>query len=304
MLDSSLLIFLKAAEKLNFSEAAEELCLTQPAITFQIKKLESHYGTLLFYREKNRVSLTEAGTILLGHTKRIFSCHEDAEREIGRISGIVPGRIVVGASTTMGEYILPRVLGDFKARYPDVEAILEIGNSDRILNGVVSHYLDIGILAEKVENRELRQENILEDELVLIASPGHPLSVKKGGVMPQDLQDHRFIARERGSGTRKEAELHLKQAGIDPQKLRTSMWLGSSEAVKGAVEADLGIAILSRWAIQKELRLGTLREISIRRTRIKRDFKLIHYKGKKLPLPMETFVEFIKNYNWKRLWKS
>ncbi len=301
---SSLSVFLKAAEKLNFSEAAEELCLTQPAITFQIKKLESHYGTLLFYREKNRISLTEAGRILLEHTKRILSCYEDAEREIGRISGIVPGRIVVGASTTMGEYILPRVLGDFKARYPKVETILEIGNSDRILNGVVSHYLDVGILAEKVENRELRQEIILEDELVLIASPGHPLSAKRGGVMPKDLQDHRFIARERGSGTRKEAEQHLKKAGIDPKKLRISMWLGSSEAVKGAVEADLGIAILSRWAIQKELRLGVLREIPIRKTRIKRDFKLIHYKGKLLPLPMETFVEFIKNYNWKKLWKS
>lgn len=303
MIDSRLLIFLKSAEKLSFSEAAEELLLTQPAVSFQIKKLEDYFGIPLFYREKNRISLTEAGEILFQQAKKILSCYQEAERAIGQISGIVQGRMMVGASTTMGEYILPKVLGDFEGRYPDVETLLEVGNSDRILNGVLSRYLDVGILAEEVKNRELHQEKIIEDELVLITSPKHPLAGKKK-ISLQDLEGQRFIAREKGSGTRKEIESHLKKAGIDPQKLRTTMWLGSSEAVKGAVEGGLGISILSRWAIRKEVRLGTLREVSIQGVRMIRDFKLIHYKGKEFSHEMGVFLKFLKEYDWSRLWRK
>lgn len=300
MINSRLLVFYNAAKRLSFSEAAEELYLTQPAVTFQIRKLENHYGTPLFYREKNRVSLTEAGEVLFLHAQKILACYEKAERELSQLSGVLQGRLVIGASTTMGEYILPKVLGDFKARYPRIEPFLEIGNSDRILNGVTSRYLDLGILAEKVENRALHQEKILEDELILITPPGHPLSRKKAADVT-DLPKHRFIAREKGSGTRKETELCLKKAGLDPRKLRFSMWLGSSEAVKGAVEANLGVSILSRWAIRKELRLGTLRQVPIRKVRIIRDFKLIHYKKRILPPHLQTFVEFLRHYDWNAL---
>ncbi|MEK6775763.1 MAG: selenium metabolism-associated LysR family transcriptional regulator [bacterium] len=300
MIDSRLLIFLKSADKLSFSEAAKELLLTQPAVSFQIKKLEDYFGIPLFYREKNRISLTEAGEILFRQAKKILSCYEEAERAIGQISGIVQGRMMVGASTTMGEYILPKILGDFEGRYPDVKTLLEIGNSDRILNGVLSRYLDVGILAEEVKNRELHQEKIIEDELVLITSSKHPLAGKKK-ISLQDLEGQRFIAREKGSGTRKEIESHLKKAGIDPQKLRTTMWLGSSEAVKGAVEGGLGISILSRWAIQKEVRLGTLREVPIQGVRMIRDFKLIYYKGKEFSHAMGVFLKFLKEYDWSRL---
>ncbi len=293
MIDFRMRVFCKAAEKLNFSEAAQELFLTQPAVTFQIKKLEAHFGTLLFYREKNRVSLTEAGGILLKQARKILSCYEEAERMIAKISGKIRGRVVVGASTTIGEYILPSVLGDFMASYPDVETYLSIGNSDQILNGVVSRKFDIGILAEKVENRDLYQEKILEDELVLIASPKSPLS-RLRTVAPGDLRKHRFIVRERGSGTRKETETWLKSAGLDPLHLRISMVLGSSEAIKGAVEANLGVAILSRSTIQKELKLGTLQEVPIRGIHIVRDFKLIHYKWMKLSPRIEAFVDFLK----------
>jgi DNA-binding transcriptional LysR family regulator len=300
MIDSRLTVFYKAAKKLSFSEAAEELFLTQPAVTFQIKKLEKHYGTPLFYRRKNRVTLTEAGETLFQHAKKILACYDEADRALSQFSGILQGRLVVGASTTMGEYILPKVLGDFKACHPKIEPLLEIGNSDRILNGVTSGYLDLGIFAENVQNRELHQEKILEDDLVLITPSGHPLSRKKE-VKIADLASLRFIAREKGSGTRKETESSLKKAGMDPQKLCYSMWLGSSEAVKGAVEANLGVAILSRWAIQKELRLGTLKQIPIRKVRITRNFMLIHYKKKKFSLHLKAFVEFLRRYDWNTL---
>jgi DNA-binding transcriptional LysR family regulator len=300
MFDTTLQIFYKAAQKLNFSEVAQELFLTQPAVTFQIKKLENFLGTPLFYREKNRVTLTEAGEILYRHARKILDCYEEAEREVGKISGIVRGRIVVGASTTMGEYILPRVLGNLKAKYPTMEALLEVGNSDRILNGVLHRSFDIGILAEEVRHRELRQEVILEDELVLIASPDHPLA-KKESATPEDLKQYPFLARERGSGTRKETEIGLENAGFDPRQLRVSMWLGSSEAIKGAVEANLGISILSRWAIQKELRLRTLRSIPIQGLRLHRDFKLIHYKDETLSVGLKAFVDFLRTYNWDTL---
>ncbi len=300
MIDSTIHIFYKAAQKLNFSEVAQEMYLTQPAVTFQIKKLENHLGTTLFYREKNRVALTEAGEVLYQHAKKILACYEEAEREVGKISGIVQGRILIGASTTMGEYILPRLLGQLKERYPRLEPLLMIGNSDRILNDVVRRTLDVGILAEEVLHRELHQEKILEDELVLIASPAHPIARKKW-VTPEDLRRYPFIAREKGSGTRKETEIGLEKAGINPRELSISMWLGSGEAVKGAVEANLGIAILSRWAIQKEMRLGTLQIVPIKNVQLVRDFKLIHYKKKPLSLALEHMIDFLRNYDWKTL---
>jgi len=300
MIDSTIHIFYKAAQKLNFSEVAQEMYLTQPAVTFQIKKLENHLGTTLFYREKNRVALTEAGEVLYQHAKKILACYEEAEREVGKISGIVQGRILIGASTTMGEYILPRLLGQLKERYPRLEPLLMIGNSDRILNDVVRRTLDVGILAEEVLHRELHQEKILEDELVLIAAPAHPIARKKW-VTPEDLRRYPFIAREKGSGTRKETEIGLEKAGINPRELRISMWLGSGEAVKGAVEANLGIAILSRWAIQKEMRLGTLQIVPIKNVQLVRDFKLIHYKKKPLSLALEHMIDFLRNYDWKTL---
>ncbi|NOY54096.1 MAG: LysR family transcriptional regulator [Deltaproteobacteria bacterium] len=300
MIDTTLHIFYKAAQRLNFSEVAQEMYLTQPAVTFQIKKLESHLGTNLFYREKNRVALTEAGEVLYRHAKRILDCYEEAEREVGKISGTVQGRVLVGASTTMAEYILPRLFGQLKERYPRMEPLLMIGNSDRILDGVIRGTLDVGILAEEVVHRELHQEKILQDQLVLIAAPNHPI-VREKKVTPEVLCRYPFIAREQGSGTRKETEIGLEKAGMHPRKLRISMRLERAEAIKGAVEADLGIAILSRWAIRKELRLGTLKIVPMQNVRLVRDFKLIRYKKKQLSPSQEHFVDFLRNYDWQNL---
>ncbi len=300
MIDTTLHIFYKAAQRLNFSEVAQEMYLTQPAVTFQIKKLERHLGTNLFYREKNRVALTEAGEVLYRHAKRIMDCYEEAERAVGKVSGIVQGRVLVGASTTMGEYILPGLFGQLKERYPRMEPLLMIGNSDRILDGVIRGTLDVGILAEEVVHRELYQEKILQDRLVLIAAPDHPI-VREKKVTPEVLFRYPFIAREQGSGTRKETEVGLEKAGIPPRKLRISMRLGSGEAIKGAVEANLGISILSRWAIRKELRLGTLKIVPMQDVRLVRDFKLIRYRKKQLSPSQEHFIDFLRNCDWQEL---
>jgi len=297
MIDTRLLVFYKAAQRLSFSEAAQELLLTQPAVTFQIKKLEQTLGTRLFYRDKNRVTLTEAGELLYQHAGRILAAYEEAQRALHGLTGLVTGRLVIGASTTMGEYILPRVLGRFQARHPEVQTALEIGNSHRILHGVTSRYLDLGILAEEVTHRELAQEAILKDELVLIVSPSNPLS-RRPEVSLKELSGQRFVIRERGSGTRQTMEQALRRAGLDPGRLKVALRLGSSEAVKAAVEADLGVAVLSRWTLAKELRLGTLVVVPIRGLRITRDFKLIHYRSAAFPVSVRALMTFLREYPW------
>ena len=297
MIDTRLLVFYKAAQRLSFSEAAQELLLTQPAVTFQIKRLEQTLGTRLFYREKNRVSLTEAGELLYEHAGRILAAYQEAERALHGLTGRVAGRLVIGASTTMGEYILPRVLGRFQALHPDVQTAVEIGNSHRILHGVTSRYLDLGILAEEVTHRELVQETILRDELVLVVSPANPLA-RRNQVSVKELAAQRFVIRERGSGTGQTMERALRRAGLDPRRLKVALRLGSSEAVKAAVEADLGVAVLSRWTLAKELRLGTLAVVPIRDLRITRDFKLIHYRRSDFPVAVRTLMEFLREYPW------
>ncbi|MER3405808.1 MAG: LysR family transcriptional regulator, partial [Chloroflexota bacterium] len=233
------------------------------------------------------------------HAARIFALAEDLERGIADLKGLRSGQLIVGASTTLGEYLLPSALGRFKLRYPDIMVDLKISNTSRITDLVRRGELDLGFVGEVGALSELAVEPFSEDTLVVIAAPHHPLLKQQGaGSMPfadpilaEDLQQHGFIFREAGSATRNVAERYLRRLGVDPRVL---MELGSNEAVKHAVTAGLGIAVLSRFAIQVEVRVGMLCEVPVQGRDCRRSLSIIYRRDRKLTSCEFAFLEIVR----------
>jgi len=222
MADRRLQVFHAVAKQLSFTKAAETLYMTQPAVTFQIKQLEEHFNTRLFDRGHGRISLTPAGELALEYADRILGEYADLEARLAEMTGQMRGPLLVGASITIAEFMLPRVLGEFNALYPNVRARLVVGNSETIENRVAEHSLDLGI-TEAIEHLpQLQAETCCDDELQVICSPSHPLA-RESAITPAMLRDHAFIAREPGSGTREVTDNYFRQAGVDPAKVREAL---------------------------------------------------------------------------------
>lgn len=301
-------LFYAVARQGSVTRAAEQLHISQPAVSAQLAELERALGVPLLARLAGGrgVRLTEAGLLVYEHAARIFALAEDLERGIADLNGLRSGQLIVGASTTLGEYLLPPALGRFKVRYPDVMVDLKISNTSRITELVRRGELDLGFVGEVAGVAELAVEPFTEDTLVVIAAPHHPLlkqprgavSVTPGTVVTpvtpvamKDLQQHGFIAREAGSATRNVAERYLRSHGIEPQVL---MELGSNEAVKHAVAAGLGIAVLSRFAIQVELRAGTLCEVPVANWDCRRSLSIIYRRDRKFTASELAFLEIVR----------
>ncbi len=279
------------ARLLSFTKAAETLHMTQPAVTFQVRQLEEYFNTRLFDRTHNRISLTEAGTRVYGYADKIFELYGQMEDTVREMTGEISGTLTIGASTTIAEYMLPPLLGDFKAEHPDVSIHLKVSNSEGIVHMVENNIIDLGVTEAPVTNKNLVVEECRKDQLVAIAAPGHPLAEKKI-ISFRDLAKYPFICREEGSGTR-EAVMSMMQAC--DSCINISMELGSPEAVKGAVEADMGVSVVSRATIQKELQLGTLVCIPFD-SQPERPFLFVHQKQKFRLRLMETLLEFARDY--------
>lgn len=262
MADRRLQVFYTVAKQLSFTKAAEMLYMTQPAVTFQVKQLEEHFNTRLFERSHGRISLTPAGELVMGYADRILSLATEMDARVGEMTGQVSGPLMIGASTTIAEYQLPRILGEFKERFPQVHARLTVANSETIENKVADHTLDIGLIESPSHNPSLTTHACCDDELVMICAPGHPLA-GKCIVTPKELAEQPYVSREQGSGTREVIDSYFRDNGINPDDLHIEMELGSREAIKGAVEAGLGIAILSSSTITKEVKLGDLAAIRL-----------------------------------------
>lgn len=295
-------LFYAVARQGSVTRAAEALHISQPAVSAQLAELERALGVPLLERLAGGrgVRLTEAGLLVYEHAAHIFALAEDLERGIADLKGLRSGQLIVGASTTLGEYLLPPALGRFKARYPDIMVDLKISNTSRITELVRRGELDLGFVGEVADIPELAVEPFTEDTLVVIAAPHHPLLKQPRGAAPippmpivtlEDLQQHGFIAREAGSATRNVAERYLRQHGVEPRVL---MELGSNEAVKHAVAAGLGVAILSRFAIQVELRAGTLCEVPVAGWDCRRPLSIIYRHDKKLTACELAFLETVR----------
>ncbi len=294
MADRRLQVFHTVARLLSFTKAAESLHMTQPAVTFQVRQLEEYFNTRLFDRTHNRISLTEAGERVYQHADRIFALYAEMENAVRDLTGEVSGVLMLGASTTVAEYMLPALLGDFKAKYPEVTIRLQVGNTDNIVGMVENNTIDLGVVEAPVANKNLVVETCKMDPMVLIVPPGHELAGERA-VSMERLVSFPYICREEGSGTREVMLGGLNAVGIDPGNLNIVMELGSPEAVKGAVEAGMGISILSRATIAKELALGTLTAIELDPP-LRRPFSFVHQKQKFRLRAIEKLLDFARAY--------
>lgn len=284
-----LVVFRAVAEQLSFRKAAEELYLTQPAVSLQIKALEEDLGVQLFDRSGAHVGLTAAGTVLLEYARRVQQLMAQAEHEIGALSGERAGQLNLGASTTIAQYVLPRLLGEFCAANPRVFPSLTSGNTEQIVQAVREKHIVLGFIEGPPRTRDVRTEPFLRDEILLIAPAAHEWT-ERASVSCSDLAAAPLLMRERGSGTRRITELALEKQGIKRRSLQVVMELDSTEAIKSAVEAGLGVGFVSRWAIAKDLRLGhSFKIVEVRKLRIHRDFLLVAPKG---PEPLGLAGEF------------
>ncbi len=262
MADRRLQVFHTVARLLSFTKAADALHMTQPAVTFQIRQLEEYFNTRLFDRTHNRIALTEVGERVYEYAERIFKEYAEMENAVKEITGDFSGVLMIGASTTIAEYLLPILLGDFKSKYPGVHIRLTVSNSEGIVSMVENNDIDLGVVEAPVNNKGLAVELCRIDQLVAIVPPEHPLA-KRDEVTVHDLVAYPYISREEGSGTRGVITEYLSQADLSRDDLNIVMELGSPEAVKGAVAAQMGVSIMSRAAIQKDLQLGLLKAINL-----------------------------------------
>lgn len=294
MADRRLQVFYTVARLLSFTKAAEALHMTQPAVTFQVHQLEEYFNTRLFDRTHNRISLTPVGQQVYEYANRIFEEYAQMDKAVKDMTGDISGVLMIGASTTIAEYMLPVLLGDFKTQYPDVVIRLRVSNTDGIVSMVESNIIDLGVVEAPVANKQLVVELCRKDQLVAIIPPGHPLASRKV-ISMKELATYPFISREEGSGTRDVITEHFQQVGFSLQDLNVVMELGSSEAIKGAVTSGMGISILSRVTIHKELQLGTLKEIALNPP-LERPFSFVHQKQKFRVRAIEKLLTFARQY--------
>lgn len=268
-------VFRMVAEHLNFRKAAEQLFLTQPAVTLQIKALENDLGLRLFDRTAGRISLTRHGSTLLGYANQLAELVSQAESELAIQDGTVSGELPLGVSTTIAQYVLPRLLGAFLAEHPRIQFSLFSGNTSEIVRLLLDGRVSVGLIEGPARDHGVRMEPFMEDELVLIAPGNFP---------SEQLNRSQFLVctllmREQGSGSRRVVELALQHAGFKLKSFKKVMDLDSTEAIKSAVEAGLGIGFVSRWAISKELELNALKIVPVAGLRVTRHFSLLSRTG-------------------------
>ncbi len=300
MEDHKLKVFCTVAETKSFSKASEIIHLTQPAVSLLVQAIEEIYETKLFDRASNTVTLTPAGEMLYKYAKEILNLYAAAEKNIGEITGFVKGSISLGASSTIGNYLLPGVIADFRKTHPKIKVHLLVGNTKRIVELLNSGNIDIGLVEGDVARQKMVVEKLIADELVLIVSPLHPWAKKKS-ISVVEITKEPFIFREEGSGTRQVIEKYLGKYRITPQDMMTFLVLGSTEAIKETVESTMGIAIVSRWAIRKEMKYGTLKPLSFKEEKMLREFSMIFQKNAISSHAVDEFLSYLKSYPFERL---
>jgi DNA-binding transcriptional LysR family regulator len=287
---SQLKAFLAVAQDRSFSRAAEKLYLTQPAVSKQIQALEEALGMRLFDRVGRSILLTQAGNILHDHAHIAFRTLEEARETINQLRGLQRGHLRISAASTIGTYMLPQPLGELKAQFPGIEISLAITNKARVVQQVLSHEVELGFVGPPVEPAELEMEEYLLDELVLIMAPTHRLAQEES-VGVAELVEEVFILREQGSGTREIMEEELGRVRVN---LKKAMELGSTEAIKQAVAANLGVSIVSKFAISLEILQGRLAVARLPELNLRRQLFVIHHGGRTLSPAAEEFCSLLR----------
>ncbi len=298
--DHKLKVFCTVAETRSFSKTSEIIHLTQPAVSLQIQALEEMYETKLFDRSSSRVTLTPSGEILYKYAKEILALYTAAEKVIGEMTGLVKGSITIGAGSTIGNYLLPSVISDFRKTHPKIKVHLLVANMQRVIELLNAGNINVGLVEGDVKRQKIVVDKLLSDELLLIVPAHHPWAKRKE-VSVSELIEEPFILREAGSGTRQTIEKFLARHGITLQGMKVSMVLGTTQATKEAVENGLGLSIVSRWAARKEIKYGTLSMLSFKEEKILRNFSLITYKNSVSSHAVEEFLTYLKSYPFDKL---
>jgi DNA-binding transcriptional LysR family regulator len=282
----SLKIFLTVAKHLNFTRAGQEVNLSQPGVSVRIRQLETELGVKLFEQLGKRVGLTEAGSLLIPYARSAIGTIEDASHAIEELQGLERGSLRIGASTTPGMYLIPKTIANFKARYPKIEIQLGIKDTRQVEEGVARNEFDFGFVGGHLAGDEVQVHRWLTDQLVLVVSPAHPLARKKS-IKPDNLLNEKFILREQGSATRATIVRHLEQSNLS---VETVMEMENPESIKKAVQNGLGIAFISTFAVETELKAKTLVAIPVRGIDIRRELKIVYRKDKHLGRAARTFI--------------
>ena len=298
--DHKLRVFCTVAETKSFSKASAIIHLPEPAVSLQVQALEEVYETKLFDRSNNTVALTPSGRVLYRYAKEILGQYANAERDIGALTSLVKGSLSVGASSTFANYILPAIVSDFRKIHPKARINLLVGNSRRVVELLNSGNVDLGLVEGDVNRQKIMIEKLMVDELVLVVPPDHRWC-EQGRISVEELAGEPFILREDGSGTRQMIEKHLAKHGLGPQNMNIPLILGSTEAIKSAVEHGLGVSFLSQWAVRKEIGVGTLRTVAIPEVRVTRYLSIVRSKSTTFSHVFERFVEFLKAYPYNDL---
>jgi len=290
-------IFVMVAEKKSFSAAARSLYLTQPAITHQVKNLESYFATPLFKRESNTVLLTPAGEILYKYAKRFSKLDDELMEEIEHYTGRLKGDLVIGACSMVGEHLIPSLVKDFHKAHPEVNFSIEIGNCPSVIDKLLKGTIDVGLIGDKVAHRDLLTEELLEHTLFLVFSPGY-LDIDGETVPLKDLTGMKLLLREEGVGTRVQFEEMVSQRGMKLRNFQVITVSGSNEVIKMMVKHGVGVSFLPRKAIERELEMGDLKALQLQEGELKHKFYLVYRKQKVTSLKTKNFLEFVRGQVW------
>ncbi len=282
--------FEAAARWHSFTRAAEEMHLSQPAVSMQIQALERELGLKLLERLPRQVILTQAGELLLDYAQRLLNLAEEAGLALAELKGLQAGCLRVGASPTIGAYLLPQMLGSFKCRYPHLRVIAEIAPSQRVAEALHAYAIDVGLVEAGVDLGALDAEVFRTDELALVVPAQHPWA-RRGAIGAEELAGYPLIAREPGSGTRALVEERLRALGVE---VTPALELGGVEAIKNAVLAGLGVSFISRHAITLEEKLGVLAAVAVEGLDLWRPFHCLRRAHRYLSPALEAFLGFIR----------
>lgn len=293
MEDHKLRVFCAVAETKSFSKASELIHLTQPAVSLQIQAMEELYETRLFDRSGNTINLTPAGEILYKRAKEILALYAEAQQNISEITGAIKGSLSIGASSTIGNYLLPHIIAAFKKKVPQVNISLVVSNTKTITEKLNAGEIDIALVEGDVSKQRFSVETLISDELVVIMAPAHPWAERRN--LPAiELTKEPLILREEGSGTRQIILKHLEEHGMKLDQLKIALVMGSTEAIKGAVEEGLGVAIMSGWAVRKWLKQGLLKAATFKDLKFHRNFSIISPKRNYSTHTAKEFLNFLK----------
>jgi DNA-binding transcriptional LysR family regulator len=286
-------IFSRVAELGSFSRAAESLYLTQPTVSEHVRALEEELGVRLLDRLGRGATATRAGQLLLTYATRMLALQKEARQALDSFQGKMSGDLLVGGSTIPGEYVLPALIGRFKEKYPEILVTLLVGDSQNVVDWVAAGRVEIGVVGARLPQRHVEYRDLMPDEEMVVVPAGHPWQGKKQ-VTLVELAAEPFLMRERGSGTRAALEAALDGAGIEVSPFRVVGEMGSTQAIKQAIKAGVGISVLSRRAVEEEVRHGVLFCLRVKDLKITRSFYVATHRERSRSPLAEAFRTFLE----------